>query len=38
MFENTLESLRPMLEASGFKSIEAGYARYAILGYMLSIK
>jgi ubiquinone/menaquinone biosynthesis C-methylase UbiE len=38
MFENTLESLRPMLEASGFKSIEAGYARYAILGYLLSIK
>jgi len=38
MFDNSLESLRPLLEASGFQSVQAGTMKYAIIGYMLSIK
>ena len=38
MLEKSLEPLRPMLEASGFQSIQGGTTRYAIIGYMLSIK
>lgn len=38
MFDNSLESLRSLLEASGFQSVQAGTMKYAIIGYMISIK
>lgn len=38
MLDNLLVSLKPLLETSGFQSIDTGKMRYAIIGYMVATK
>jgi ubiquinone/menaquinone biosynthesis C-methylase UbiE len=38
LFEKTLDSLEPALKAAGFRSVQCGETRYAIIGYVLSTK